>query len=114
LGWVFQGRLHNLVLSPIFQDMIFSSTTGAGREGLPKNNLEQFIIPIIPLGEQKEIVKKIENLFKICDELEEQINKHAEDEALFAAYSIAQTSELFLTAKQNAEFLCVISSTQTV
>jgi type I restriction enzyme S subunit len=66
--------LHNLVLSPIFQDMIFSSTTGAGREGLPKNNLEQFVIPIIPLEEQKEIVKKIENLFKICDELETQIN----------------------------------------
>ena len=59
--------LHNLVLSPFFQDMIFSSTTGAGREGLPKNNLEQFVIPIIPLEEQKEIVKKIENLFKICD-----------------------------------------------
>ena len=66
--------LHNLVLSPFFQDMIFSSTTGAGREGLPKNNLEQFVIPIIPLEEQKEIVKKIENLFKICDELETQIN----------------------------------------
>jgi len=66
--------LHNLVLSPFFQDMIFSSTTGAGREGLPKNNLEQFVIPIIPLEEQKEIVKRIENLFKICDELETQIN----------------------------------------
>ena len=66
--------LHTLVLSPFFQDMIFSSTTGAGREGLPKNNLEQFVIPIIPLEEQKEIVKKIESLFKICDELETQIN----------------------------------------
>ena len=66
--------LHNLVLSPIFQDMIFSSTTGAGREGLPKNNLEQFVIPIIPLEEQKEIVKKIEKLFKTCDELETQID----------------------------------------
>jgi len=65
--------LHNLVLSPIFQDMIFSSTTGAGREGLPKNNLEQFLIPIIPLQEQKEIVKKIQNLFKVCDALEIEI-----------------------------------------
>ena len=65
--------LHKLVLSPIFQGMIFSSTTGAGREGLPKNNLEQFIIPLIPIKEQKQIVKKIESLFKICDELEEKI-----------------------------------------
>ena len=66
--------LHNLVLSPIFQTMIFSSTTGAGREGLPKNNLEQFVIPVVPLEEQNEIVKKIESLFKVCDDLEEQIN----------------------------------------
>ena len=66
--------LHNLVLSPIFQNMIFSSTTGAGREGLPKNNLEQFVIPIVPIEEQEEIVKKIESLFRVCDELEEQIN----------------------------------------
>ncbi|WP_456373843.1 restriction endonuclease subunit S, partial [Methanocaldococcus sp.] len=66
--------LHKLILSPIFQKMIFSSTTGAGREGLPKNNLEQFIIPLPPLEEQKQIVKKIEILFSLCDKLEEQIN----------------------------------------
>ncbi|MGB5964644.1 MAG: restriction endonuclease subunit S [Sulfurimonadaceae bacterium] len=66
--------VHNLVLSPVFQDMIFSSTTGAGREGLPKNNLEQFVIPIIPVEEQQQIVQKIKNLFKICAELETQID----------------------------------------
>jgi len=65
--------LHSLVLSPFFQNMIFSSTTGAGREGLPKKNLEQFLIPVIPLEEQKQIVKQIESLFQICDKLEEQI-----------------------------------------
>ena len=31
-------------------------------------------IPLPPLEEQKEIVKKIESLFEICDELEKQIN----------------------------------------
>jgi len=74
--------VHNLVLSPVFQDMIFSSTTGAGREGLPKNNLEQFVIPIIPLEEQKEIVKKIESLFKICDELKTQIDSSKKNSEL--------------------------------
>jgi type I restriction enzyme S subunit len=38
--------LHNIVLSPFFQKFIFSSTTGDGREGLPKYNLEQFLIPL--------------------------------------------------------------------
>ena len=35
--------------------------------------LRSVIIPVPPLEEQKEIVKKIESLFKICDELEAQI-----------------------------------------
>lgn len=70
---------HKLVLSPFFQTYIFNSTTGAGREGLPKYNLEQFVIPIPPFEEQKEIVNKIEKLFAICDELEEQINNSKQD-----------------------------------
>jgi len=37
-------------------------------------DIEPLILPLPPLQEQKEIVKKLENLFKICDELETQIN----------------------------------------
>lgn len=36
--------------------------------------INELIIPLPPLEEQKEIVKKIEKLFTICDELEKQIN----------------------------------------
>lgn len=65
--------VHRLVLSPYFQQLVFASTTGAGREGLPKNNLEKFIIPLPPLAEQKRIVEKLEKLMKYCDELEANI-----------------------------------------
>jgi type I restriction enzyme S subunit len=67
--------LHKLVLSPYFQNLIFSSTSGAGREGLPKYNLEQFIIPLPPLHEQEQIVAKLEELMAICDGLEESIKE---------------------------------------
>ena len=66
---------HAIALSPFFQRFIFSSTTGAGREGLPKYNLEQFLIPIPPLSEQSRIVQKIEELMQYCNELEESINQ---------------------------------------
>lgn len=67
--------IHRLILSPIFQQYIFKSTTGAGREGLPKYNLEQFVIPIPPLFEQQRIVAKLDELMSYCDQLEESIKQ---------------------------------------
>lgn len=65
--------IHKLILSPFFQQYIFSSTTGAGREGLPKYNLEQFIIPLPPIFEQQRILSKLNELMKLCDYLESNI-----------------------------------------
>jgi len=67
--------LHRLILSPYFQKLIFSSTSGAGREGLPKYNLEQFIIPLPPLHEQEQIVAKLEELMAFCNGLEQSIKE---------------------------------------
>ena len=67
--------LHKLVLSPYFQNLIFSSTSGAGREGLPKYNLEQFMIPLPPLHDQEQIVAKLEELLAFCDGLEQSIKE---------------------------------------
>lgn len=67
--------LHQLIISPIIQDLIRTSTTGAGREGLPKYNLEQFIIALPPLPEQKRIVAKLDELMLYCDQLEESIKQ---------------------------------------
>lgn len=66
---------HYLVLSPYFQSLIFKSTTGAGREGLPKYNLEQFIIGIPPLDIQNRIVSKLNELMTYCDELEKSVKE---------------------------------------
>jgi len=40
--------------------------------------IRSFPIPLPPLQEQKQIVKKIESLFKLCDRLEEQIKSSKE------------------------------------
>lgn len=68
--------IHRVIQSPFFQKLIFNSITGAGREGLPKYNLEQFLTPIPPFAEQKRIVDKIQQLLTLCDELEQTIKQN--------------------------------------
>jgi len=76
-----QKYLHFLILSPLFQRYIFDSTTGAGREGLPKYNLEKFIIPLPPLEEQKTIVEVVKRLMAKLDELKKQVEERREQTA---------------------------------
>ncbi|WP_286019152.1 restriction endonuclease subunit S [Candidatus Venteria ishoeyi] len=39
---------------------------------LSKTIIEKFVLSLPPLEEQKEIVKKVEELMKLCNELEKQ------------------------------------------
>jgi len=45
----------------------------AGQDNISITQSRSILFPLPPLKEQKQIVKKIESLFKICDELEEKI-----------------------------------------
>lgn len=67
--------LHDLIVSPLFQNMVFQSTTGAGREGLPKYNLEQFVIPLPPFAEEQAIVARVDKLMSLINELEKQVSE---------------------------------------
>jgi type I restriction enzyme S subunit len=53
--------------------------TGGFQPKLSQANLSKIKVAIPPIEEQKEIVKKIESLFKICDALEEQIEQSKAD-----------------------------------
>lgn len=92
-----RNYFHKIVLSPYFQKFIFSSTTGAGREGLPKYNLEQFAIPLPPLSEQKRIVAEIEKQLAKTKQLKEHIiaNQQATEQLLKAllhqAFEVRET-----------------------
>jgi len=95
-----RNYFHKIVLSPYFQKFIFSSTTGAGREGLPKYNLEQFAIPLPPLTEQKRIVAEIEKQLAKTKQLKEHIitNQHATEQMLKAslhqAFDVREVEEV--------------------
>ena len=74
---------HNLILKeylkialmePSFLKRLEGVQIGATVKHLRVGDVENAMIPIPPLEEQKEIVQKIENLLQICDGLETQIN----------------------------------------
>lgn len=60
--------------SPLYWKQLYEAAWGAGQPNVNGTSLSKLTLALPPLKEQKEIVKKIENLFKICDELETQIN----------------------------------------
>lgn len=65
--------LHKIICSPYFQKMIVEVQTGAGREGLPKNKMDNILIPFPPHEEQKAFVEKVESLMQKCQVLEQEI-----------------------------------------
>lgn len=64
---------HMTIISPYFQNEILRSQTGAGREGLPKNRMDEIAVPLPPLAEQLRIIAKVDELMALCDQLEAQL-----------------------------------------
>lgn len=69
------------ILSPFFQEFLIEKATGMTAKGIKASRLKEMIIPVPPLPEQKAIVKKVESLLTLCDQLQTQITSnqtHAE------------------------------------
>ena len=56
--------------SPITQNYFKANSSGTAQKGIYLNQLKSTIIALPPLNEQKRIVKKIDSLFNLVDELE--------------------------------------------
>lgn len=67
--------IHKVICSPYFQKQIIKAQTGAGREGLPKNKMDNILIGLPEEEEQKAIVEKVESLMEKCRTLEEEISQ---------------------------------------
>ncbi|RYE59639.1 MAG: restriction endonuclease subunit S [Sphingobacteriales bacterium] len=67
--------IHQLMLSPYFQEYIMATQTGGNREGLAKKNMELMLIPLPPLAEQLRIVAKVQGLRQHLSQLESHLEQ---------------------------------------
>ncbi len=77
---LFLKNIENKYLLNVFKTEDFikkgvgTYTGTAGQQRVKREFIENYLIPLPPLEEQKRIVKKVENLMEICNLLEEKIN----------------------------------------
>lgn len=74
----FSNFLHKVICSNYFQKTIIDVQTGAGREGLPKNKMDEILIPFPPEIERQIIVEKVETFMQKCNALEQEITQSEE------------------------------------
>ena len=70
--------IHLCVTAPDFQSRIMQVQVGVSREGLSMARLKEFVVALPPLGEQRRIVSKVDELLALCDELETRQTTAAE------------------------------------
>ena len=98
------GRfLHSVICSDYFQKHIFGNQTGAGREGLPKNRMDEIPIPVAPLAEQHRIVAKVDELMALCDQLEAAQQERERRRDRLAAASLQRLNQPALDATPEAQ-----------
>lgn len=67
------------IASPYFIEQLNDKRTGSAQPQIPAGILKSFTINVPPLAEQHEIVKRVEELFKITDQVEGrylQVKRH--------------------------------------
>lgn len=62
--------------SPIYWEQLFEASMGTGQPNVNGTALKSLKFPLPPLPEQKRIVEKVDNLMKMCDELELRIKEN--------------------------------------
>jgi type I restriction enzyme S subunit len=65
--------LRHLINSPFVKRQSADNTQGIGNKNLVLRLINQFLIPVPPLAEQRRIVAKVDELMSLCDQLEAQL-----------------------------------------
>jgi type I restriction enzyme S subunit len=72
-GTVFREYLKLFIASPHFADQLTAKQTGSAQPQIPAGILKTFSIGVPKLGEQQEIVRRVEQLFTYADQIEQRV-----------------------------------------
>jgi type I restriction enzyme S subunit len=95
--------VHLCIISPYVQDSIMQTQVGISREGLSMRSLKEFVLPIPPLEEQKRIVAKVDELMRLCDELETRQQAKRESRVRLNNVTLAPLNKAALLVPEEVE-----------
>ncbi|MFC1787156.1 restriction endonuclease subunit S [Halobacteriota archaeon] len=74
--------IYYFTTSQYFQAEVWKKSTGSATNIINKLKWASILFPLPPLNEQKRIVQKVDQLMKLCDELEEQVKENQKNSEL--------------------------------
>ena len=85
--------MHLLYTLRAFERSIAAMGVGSTFVAISKSDLDEFVIPVPPLAEQKRIVAKVDELMALCDRLEGQQQERRTRHAALARASLARFAD---------------------
>lgn len=79
LNLVNKNYIKILIKTNYFLNHAISSASGTTIKNVSLRTMNNFLVPLPPLSEQKRIVEKVDSLIKMCDELELRIKENKKD-----------------------------------
>lgn len=80
--------LYNLLLS--LKNNFISQGAGAAQPNISREKIINTVVPLPPYGEQKRIVRRINQLFELCDKLEKNIEQSSQKQTQILNAVLAQ------------------------
>ncbi len=89
------------MMSPLFQSLLHENSTGMTAKGIKAGKLKQLLLPLPPKKEQDRIVRRVEELIKICAVLTSQIEAARRQSARLAVASVSRLTGIAIEKEED-------------
>ena len=94
LDGILKEYLKILIKTNYFLGYALDSATGTTIKNVSLESMRMFLVPLPPLPEQLRIVQKVDQLIKLCDELEEKVKENQKNSELLMESVLKEAFEV--------------------